>query len=190
MQEGKPAAYMSQTLSDQAQLKYVYERELMAIILAIQKWRHYLLGRFVVLTDQKSLKFLVDQRMMGEDQHKWEAKLLGFDFEIRYKAGKENRAADAFSRKVYYSAILAITFQDQECLEQEVQWDDKLKLTMQNLIQGNPSQQGFEIKGGTLYYKGRLVVPKRSPRIPLIQEVIRDFSGVTSVFLICCGGKG
>ena len=100
MQEGRPVAYMSQTLSDRAQQKSVYERELMAIVLAIQKWRHYLLGRrFVVHTDQKSLKFLVDQRMMGQEQQKWMAKLLGYDFEIKYKAGKENRAADALSRK-------------------------------------------------------------------------------------------
>ena len=52
-------------------MKSVYERELMAIMLAIQKWRPYLLGRhFVVHTDQRSLKFLFDQRLIGEDQHK------------------------------------------------------------------------------------------------------------------------
>ncbi|GAU45214.1 hypothetical protein TSUD_244190 [Trifolium subterraneum] len=45
MQEGRPIAYMSQTLSDRAQGKSVYERELMAIVVAIQKWRPYLLGK-------------------------------------------------------------------------------------------------------------------------------------------------
>ena len=89
MQDGKPLAYMSHTLSERAQLKSVYERELMAIVLAVQNWRHYLLGRkFIVHTDQKSLKFLVDQQMMGADQQKWVAKLLGFDFEIKYEAGR------------------------------------------------------------------------------------------------------
>jgi hypothetical protein len=37
MQEGRPVAYMTQTLSDKAQQKSVYERELMAMVIAIQK---------------------------------------------------------------------------------------------------------------------------------------------------------
>ena len=143
----------------------------MAMVMAIQKWRHYLLGRkFIVHTDQKSLKFLIDQHMMGEEQQKWVAKLLGFDFEIKYKVGKDNRAANALSRKLYYSAISAVSFQDWEGLEQEVQKDDKLRQILQELIQGNQVQQGYELKGGRLYYKGRLVIPKGSPRIPLILE--------------------
>ena len=50
--------------------------------------------------------------MMGEQQQRWVAKLLGFDFEIKYKAGKDNQAADALSWKLYYSAISAVTFLD------------------------------------------------------------------------------
>ena len=175
MQEGRPVAYMSQTLSDRAQQKSVYERELMAIVLAIQKWRHYLLGRrFVVHTDQKSLKFLVDQRMMGQEQQKWMAKLLGYDFEIKYKAGKENRAADALSRKHYFGAISSITFHDWEGLEEEVQQDCKLRDIMQALLSGREVATGFQLKGGRLDYKDRLVVPKGSPRIPLILQEFHD----------------
>ena len=39
-QEEGPIAFFSQVLSEKARLKSVYERELMAIVLAIQKWRH------------------------------------------------------------------------------------------------------------------------------------------------------
>ena len=78
----------------------------MAIVFAVQKWRHYLLGQhFVILTDQKSLKFLTDQRLLGEDQLKWTAKLLGMDFEIRYRPGFENKAVDALSRQMMFGAI-------------------------------------------------------------------------------------
>lgn len=62
MQDGRPLAYLSQALSLRGRAKSVYERELMAIVLAVQKWRHYLMGmHFVIRTDQRSLRFLMDQ---------------------------------------------------------------------------------------------------------------------------------
>ncbi|XP_058761532.1 uncharacterized protein LOC131634920 [Vicia villosa] len=109
MQEGRPISYMSQTLSARAQQKSVYERELMAMVIAIQKWRPYLLGRhFKVHTDQKSLKFITEQRIMGEEQQKWLSKLVGYDFEVKYKPGKENSAANSLARQMLYATITTI----------------------------------------------------------------------------------
>jgi hypothetical protein len=71
MQEKKPVAYFSKALGVRNLAKSVYEKELMgmAVVLAIQHWRPYLLGRkFVVSTDQKSLKQLMQQRIVTAEQ--------------------------------------------------------------------------------------------------------------------------
>jgi hypothetical protein len=175
MQAGKPIAFMSQTLSDKAQQKSVYERELMAIVIAIQKWRPYLMGRhFEVHTDQKSLKFITEQKTMAEDQQKWISKLLGFDFEIKYKPGKENSVADALSRQMQYNTITTIQCEAWEGLEAEVQTDVKLKNIVQDLISDPLSHLGYQLKGGRLFHEGRVVIPKQSPRIAWILHEFHD----------------
>jgi hypothetical protein len=177
MQEGRPIAYMSQTLSDRAQGKSVYERELMAIVVAIQKWRPYLLGRhFQVHTDQKSLKHITEQKTMGEDQQKWIAKLIGFDFEVKYKPGKENGVADALSRQMQYSTISMVQCEAWEGLEEEIQKDEKLKKLVQDLIGDPLSHPGYQLRGGKLFHEGRVVIPKDSPRIPWVLHEFHDTS--------------
>jgi len=75
-------------------------------VLAVKKWRHYLLGKKVLIrTDQMSLKFLNEQRLISEEQFKWATKLIGYDFDIRYRPRKENIEVDAISRQFSFSAI-------------------------------------------------------------------------------------
>jgi hypothetical protein len=61
MQNRRPIAYISKALKGKALHMSTYEKELFALVTAIQKWRPYLLGQsFVVKTDQQSLKFLLE----------------------------------------------------------------------------------------------------------------------------------
>lgn len=52
----------------------------------------------MIRTNQKSLKWLLQQKVSTPFQQFWLSKLLGYDYEIVYKLGQENKAADALSR--------------------------------------------------------------------------------------------
>ncbi|GJX25621.1 retrotransposon-related protein [Tanacetum coccineum] len=98
-QEGHPIAYLSKSLSSKHQALSTYEKEFYAVLMALEKWRGYLLDRhFKIKTDHFSLKYLLDQRLTTPFQAKWLSKLLGYDYEISYKKGSENYVVDALSR--------------------------------------------------------------------------------------------
>ncbi|KAF7824247.1 Transposon Ty3-G Gag-Pol polyprotein [Senna tora] len=79
-----------------------YAREMYAIIEAVAKFRHYLIGHFfTICTDQKSLQHRTDQTLQTPEQEQWLPKLLGFQFAIEYKLGTLNTVADALSRSFY-----------------------------------------------------------------------------------------
>jgi hypothetical protein len=81
MQNSKPLAYFSKCLGPNNMTKSVYEKEAMAILEALKKWRHYFLGnQLIIRTDQSSLKYLASQRLLEGIQHKLMLKLLEFDF--------------------------------------------------------------------------------------------------------------
>lgn len=91
MQNSKPIAFLSKALKGRAIHMSTYEKELFALVIAIQKWRPYLLGQtFIVKTNQQSLMFLLKQKVGTPFQQKWLTKLLGCSFQMEYKKGTKN----------------------------------------------------------------------------------------------------
>lgn len=108
-QDGHPLAYLSKSLSPKHQVLSTYEKEFLAVILALEKWKGYLMDRhFKIKTDHFSLKYLLDQRLTTPFQAKWLPKLLGYDYEIAYKKGSENIVADALSRREVQGQLYAL----------------------------------------------------------------------------------
>jgi len=59
MQQGQPIAYLSKALGARHKSLSIYEKEFLALIMAVEKWRPYLqLQEFIILTDHKSLSYL------------------------------------------------------------------------------------------------------------------------------------
>ena len=90
---------MSKVLSPRYKGLSTYEKEYLAIVVAVDQWRPYLQhAEFTILTDQRSLTNLTQQRLSTPWQQQAFTKLLGLRYIIRYKKGAENTAADALSR--------------------------------------------------------------------------------------------
>jgi hypothetical protein len=72
---------------------------MLAILLAIDLWHPYLLGKhFQIKIDHQSLKYFLEQCISFPEQQKWVTKLFGYDYEIIYKKGKDNVVVDALSQ--------------------------------------------------------------------------------------------
>ena len=98
-QQGRPIAFMNRALGITKQSWSTYAKEMLAIVQAIRTWRPYLLGqKFYIQTDQRSLKYLMEQCKVTSEQQKWVSKLLGYDYDITYKPERENSTVDALSR--------------------------------------------------------------------------------------------
>lgn len=109
-QAGHPIAYYSKALGVNSQKVSIYEKEFLAIMMAIDRWRSYLLrAPFVIKTDHQSLCHLGDQNLTSDLQRKAMTKLVGLDFSIQYKRGVENTAADALSRVAHLFTVQAMS---------------------------------------------------------------------------------
>ncbi len=94
-------AFASRSLST-AERKYsVVEKEVLACVWATEHWRTYLWGtKFTLRTDHQALTTLLATKGMGRADMRiarWSARLLCFNYDIVYRPGAQNQAADCLS---------------------------------------------------------------------------------------------
>jgi hypothetical protein len=148
MQEGRPLAFTSKQLSERNLGKSIYEKEMLVILHVIDLWHPYLLGkRFQIKIDHESLKYFLEQCISSREKQKWVTKLFGYDYEIIYKKGKGNVAADALSRKYEdEGSIFSLSFIVPDWLQvirQEWLHDPKSLFLIQQLQSNSPVSPGY-----------------------------------------------
>ncbi|KAM1569366.1 hypothetical protein ACFX10_034490 [Malus domestica] len=115
--------YASRTLND-AQLNYsTTEKELLAVVFALDKFRSYLLGtKVIIYTDHAALKYLFTKKEVKPRLIRWMLLLQEFDIEIWDKKGSENVVADHLSRMVHEEDAVPIieTFPDEQLMSVKV----------------------------------------------------------------------
>ena len=83
----------------------IHDKELLAIILALEDWRRYIKGsrqQTKILTDHKNLVPTMTKKRLNERQVRWKQFLSQFDFKIVYRPGKEGGKPDALTREPGY----------------------------------------------------------------------------------------
>ena len=175
MQNQKPIAFISQALQGRNLAMSTYDKEMLALVLAVQKWRPYLMGRkFIIRTDHKSLKYLWEQKITTIAQQRWLSKLMGYDFVIEYKRGSENLVADALSRREDTGELKAISQPVPSWIEpikEEVQTIPELQRLVM-LCQEGEAVGPWQFREGILFFKDRIYLWEKSSLIATILEEI------------------
>ena len=176
----RPVAYDSMQLNSAEKNYPIHEKELLAIIRALKKWRSDLLGtEFTVYTDHRTLENFDTQRDLSRRQLRWQEFMSQYEMNIVYIRGDDNCVADALSRipegafpdeqttkatppapylawKLHIGAVLSIST-DQSVLEtikNGYETDEFCLRLAQN------TTPGARLVNGLWYIGDRLVIPR------------------------------
>ena len=95
----RPVAFASRTLTKTEEKYSVIEKELLAIAWACKYFRPYLFGKkFTLFTDHKPLTYMFSLKDPNDKMIRWRLRLEEFDYEVKYRPGKQNVVADGLSR--------------------------------------------------------------------------------------------
>ena len=118
----EPLAYFSRKLRS-PEMKYsAFDRELLAVYLGIQHFRHYLEGRdFPIFTDHRPLTFAMAKSVepWSHRQARHLEYISQYSTDIRHVAGADNAVADALSRAAIEEIRLGVDFSKMAAMQQQ-----------------------------------------------------------------------
>lgn len=98
----RPVSCLSKGFTDIEKRYDTHDRELLAIIRALEHLRHFLMGTkhpVTVLTDHNNLNYFRTKQFLTARQTRWMEFLSKFDLQIRYRPGKQSQIPDLLSRR-------------------------------------------------------------------------------------------
>ena len=97
-----PVAFYSRALSPVERNYEIHDKEMLAIIRALEEWRHFLEGAnhpVDIRTDHKNLEYFMSARNLNRRQARWSIYLARFDFTLQHIPGKSMGKPDGLSRR-------------------------------------------------------------------------------------------
>ncbi|QRW23874.1 Retrotransposable element Tf2 protein [Rhizoctonia solani] len=194
-----PIAYMSKSFSG-AEANYdTHNKELLAIIKALEEWRIFLEATdkpVQVFSDHRNLEYWMQARTFNRRHARWRIFLSNFNFEIHYCPGKQSGKPDALSRRLDYvhlplepevmlpAEVFANTLEEEVEIVAEIRSRIREDPSLEPIIQfltedaddAPPSIQkayrDYNWEEDLLWYRGKLVVPDSEP---LKERLLKEF---------------
>jgi hypothetical protein len=109
VEDGKwhPVAFLSKSLSETEQNYEIHDKEMLAIMRALDEWRHFLEGlphKVEIWTDHKNLEYFMSAKKLNRRQARWSLTMAQFDFVMHHRPGRSMGKSDALSRRADHSS--------------------------------------------------------------------------------------
>ena len=131
-----PVAFLSQTFTDTERWYEIYDRELLGIIWALEKWRHYIQGSghtTNVFSDHKYLMYFCTAWKLNDQQARWLLYLSEFDIKLIHVPGTKLIQSDALSWRPDHE-IDELTGKEEQVLLPDNLFINLLDIDLQNWI--------------------------------------------------------
>uniref|UniRef100_A0A8C5CEZ5 Gypsy retrotransposon integrase-like protein 1 n=1 Tax=Gadus morhua TaxID=8049 RepID=A0A8C5CEZ5_GADMO len=140
-----PCPFFSRRLTPPERNYDIGNRELLAVKLALEEWRHWLEGTsvpFLVWTDHRNLEYIRTAKRLNSRQARWSLFFDRFNFTLSYRPGSRNTKRDALSRQFPESpdeTAEPSTIVPASCLVAAVTWEIEEKVRAASLNLPAPS---------------------------------------------------
>jgi transposase InsO family protein len=177
-----PCAFSSHSLNAQERNYQIADKEMLAIIRALEQWRHYLEGakfQFEIWSDHANLQYFMKSQDLNRRQARWALYLSRFNFHLVYKVGSSMGKADALSRREDHA--IGIEEDNKDVVLIKPEWlrdigrtDKETAITIDSVLteeivkatkkeekdQKIDKKNLHKEKNGLYTYKGRIYIPK------------------------------